>query len=408
MRYATPFIVLLLAAVLSGPCAAQTPAGQYRAAARILDGHTDGFSLDNSPQGIAALKEAWAAIAQAAVQVLSEHPQATPQEIETSMRALLRSNDDGKGEEPPGCCDVVALGPHLYLIAQANAEIGTVFIVGLRNGKPAALWTIHDAGVQAADPRGLIGAWQAERASDGCRAKKSGHPPGTCGPLFAGISALPADSAGRRRFYVSALYAQGMGMTAAGQTSVWRWEGDAARLLWIDGYDVMLDQQTGASYADGILSIGTKEEFRTFYSCGGCDGRQLTQRLRVTDDAVVNLGKRPSTEETRYLDLLDELFWRLARGKPAADMANRQVLHAMKPLMPKGCFHASKNDYNCGVGMFMDASVKHGGTRSRVCFFADGLGRPYEFTIQSAHGQPRRILSVRATGKPGSGTCPKQ
>ncbi len=90
----------------------------------------------------------------------------------------------------------------------------------------------------------------------------------------------------------------------------------------------MIDQKTGDRFANGIFTIGQKEDFRTFYSCGMCNGRQIQHRLRLTPTGIEDLGKR-SLSPT--LDLVDELLWRLGHNRSTSDIASAQVAKLPKP-----------------------------------------------------------------------------
>lgn len=382
---------------------AQGPVQDYRDATQVFRAHTRGdFFQDDSHAAVDALDRMWAASALAVIRVLSMKPEATANEIDAALCELPSSVGDC-GEKEGAQSAVVALGPHLFLASQFSGEAGTVFIVGLRSGKPTLLWSINSADRQKIDSRNLLSAWRADRAGEGCRTEHLGYAPGTCGPLYAGIGILSSDAAGRTRFYVDAGYAQIMGATVGKQTSVWLWDGDSAHLLWIDQHDFMIDQKIGTAYSDGVLTIGEKDEFRSFNGCGSCEARQMVRRLKITSTGIEDLGKTSTTPE---LDLIDELFWRLANNRPTTDIAAPEVSHLLRPQVL-----AAKEDSKkiapdwFSVGMLDDISIKHDGDVERVCFTADEIGRLY-FTVENQLGKQPKLIEVKQPSG-DFGECPK-
>ena len=173
-----------------------------------------------------------------------------------------------------------------------------------------------------------------------------------------------------------------MGATIGKQTSVWRWEGDTARLQWIDWYDFMIDQKIGTEYADGMLTVGEKDEFHSFFGCGSCEARQMVRRLRITSTGVEDLGKLSMTPE---LDLVDELFWRLANNRSTADIAAPQVSRLLRRQILAEKAESKKIAPNYfSTGMLMDISIKQEGDLKHLCFTVDGdIGRLY-FTLPNS------------------------
>lgn len=292
-------VFLLLAAsstvALLAQSSQQTPVQRYRNAERIFKSHIedDFFLHDDSAAAIDALATMWAASEDAVVRALAERREAAT-DIEVTLCGLWASS--GKcGEQDDAREDVISLGSNLFLVSISTGETGTVFIVGLRRGTPSLLWSISTRTPQERDPLGLLAAWSADRAGESCRTKNSGHELETCGPLYASVGTLPSDAEGRPRFYVDAGYAQAAGATIGKQTSVWRWDGDKARLLWIDLHAVMVEQSLGIEFANGVLTVGEKEQFRSFFACGSCEARQVAHRLEITPTTVQDLGTFSTT-----------------------------------------------------------------------------------------------------------------
>jgi len=86
----------------------------------------------------------WRASADAVVNLLVEQPGATTQQISLVLCKLDGPSADCKDGNGPAP-DVIQLGPQLFAAALFSGEVGTVFIVGPRKGKPTLLWSIEDA-----------------------------------------------------------------------------------------------------------------------------------------------------------------------------------------------------------------------------------------------------------------------
>lgn len=83
-----------------------------------------------------------------------------------------------------------------------------------------------------------------------------------------------------------------MGALFLNQTSIWRWDGDHAELLWIDAYNLSAGgEESDILYRNGELSILEKRFPRTFSSCNGCFEPTTLHRLRITPDFIEDLGK---------------------------------------------------------------------------------------------------------------------
>ncbi len=395
----------------SSTAGAANPIDRYRAAEKTLAAHTKEYDFlhDDSPAAIAALKAMWAASADAVIEQLASNPKTSATDIDRTVCQLepeaYRCNIQGPvaPEDVVTSSDVIQLGAESFAVSQFNGEVGTVFIVGPREGKPALLWSISSTLPQSLDRQGIIGAWRVERAGGACRDKGTKFKPGQCGPLYASLGVLPADAEGRPRFYINGGYAQMMGATIGEQATVWRWNGVAAELLWEDWYDFMIDQAHGSKFKDGILTFEAKEDFRTFFGCGSCEARQMQRRLRVTPGGIEDLGKVSLRPE---LDLIDELFWRLARGQSTADIASPQVAMLLKPQIADAKRESRKIARNwLSVGMLGDVAHERTGDLDRVCFTADDIGR-ITFTIQENQGKP--FYLSHAEEPPGNyGDCAK-
>ena len=373
---ASGWLFVLWALLAGGAACAQGAAERYRAAETVLKAHTGEYDIlnDDSREARNALGAMWRSAGEAVAEVLDGNAKATAKEIDEALcREKVQAGECDEQIRPEH--DALPLGHALYAVAVGTRTGGTVLVLGPKDGKYQQLWTLSKATVgRGQDAQDLVGAWRAERTGMACRADGSGHKPGSCGPLYADLGLLPPDAQGRARFYIDAGYEQEIGLTIGKQTSVWRWDGDHAELLWIDWYDVMIDQENGTSFDQekGTLHIGQKGEFRTMFSCGSCIDRPLDERLLLTKDGVLNLGVRSLVPE---LDRIDDLFWRMARRKSTKGVASAQVVAALR-----GEIRAAKRESNTidpawfSVGMIGASTVTMTPAGAKVCVEADEAG----------------------------------
>jgi hypothetical protein len=233
--------------------------------------------------------------------------------------------------------------------------------------------------MQGKDPSGFLRAWQSARAADACRDKEPKGTYGTCGPLNANVGTLPNEASGAARFYINASYSKDMGALFLDQTSIWRWNGDHAELLWIGAYNLSADgEESDILYRNGELSILEKRFPRTFGSCNSCFEPTTLHRLRITPDSIEDLGK---TSRVPELDLIDELFWRIAHNQPTSSIATPQVVTTLRqPILEAKASWEKIDPKTFYIGMLVDWSVIPTPNGSKVCFTADELGR-FTFTL---------------------------
>jgi hypothetical protein len=363
----------------------QTPEQDYAKAYTLLRSHTGKYDLfhDGSPEAITATQQMWSAVADFISEQRKRDPTISVASLNHSLCLLtvehlppeaIQENATQQCEERQGDAnEVVDLGQHLLLVAPSVGESGTVFLLGEHDGKGVVVWSIVNAGPQQLDPDGLIGAWKAERAGSTCREKTDPNKWGSCGPLYANVGKLPPDEKGHPRFYVDAGYEQGMGATIDKQTSIWRWDGDRAELLWIGSYDFMIDQGNGTSFDEdkGVLMIGQKGDFRTMYDCGQCIERPMEQRVLITKDGVEDLGVRSLVPE---MDAIDEFLWRLLHRFPTAGIASAQASQLLRSQVVQATRESRKIDKTFySVGMVSDVT-RLTKTGAEVCIDSDDLG----------------------------------
>jgi hypothetical protein len=361
-----------------------TPEARYDAAMAELKRHCDdfcGWGLGKDPAEVKALDALWNATQDWAVAFLDNHPGVTAEKLQTEF--LNRHREGHESVEPS---DVVLLAPDLYAFATQWGETGNVFVVGKREDHWAVVWDIAKA--ETGNFPTLKG-WRSTAAQTACRDKSS-----NCGPFYGTAFALKPDRQGRVRFGVRAIYAQMAGATVGGQVSFWRWDGAKGEPLLAGTFAVMADD-AGDTFAPEKVTIRTKHDFKTFYGCGGCVGRQLDWTFRVLPDRIVDEGKKPVVPE---LDAVDELLFRIAHRKPAADLAGPGVIATLtKQIEP------AKGD-DGGFGMEMDRKIRHSANGSTVCLLVDGLPMN-TFVLERRQGR-FFITDARKTRANSRGTCP--
>lgn len=378
-RHHYGLLVLLTLSCLSSFAVGQQAGQQYKIAQAILKAHTseDGILNDDSRVAHDALVQMYSSAGQALIDLLTSDPTASPLQIDAELCK--------QGVAAAGCeqsfapqHDIIRIGKDLYVFAVATETGGTVLVIGRQGGQFAQLWTLAAASVtRQQDPKDLIGAWLPDRTGIVCRNGGSPHNPGSCGPLYSELGLLPPDAEGRPRFYIDAGYEQLMGATIGKQTSIWRWDGDHAELLWINFYDFMIDQAAGTTFDNdkGTLHIGEKSEFKTMSSCGSCIDRPLDHSVLVTKSGIEDLGVRSFAPE---LDRVDDLFDRLQTRRSTIGIAAPQVISFLK----RGVVQAERNSKKIdpkwfSVGMIGSSSVKLTGSGATVCLEPDELGTLY-------------------------------
>jgi hypothetical protein len=393
--------LILLLASLPATSLAQAPAERYLKAEQLWLSHRpDGMTWDDdSPEAKAAIETMWDAVIDAANDYLVAHPAATPHQVESALTVIKPLVDPRTEVE----LNVTALKlqPELFAISFSNYTASIVFVLQPQPGK-RQVWRIDQATMQRKDPSGFLRAWQSARAADACRDKEPKAAYGTCGPLNANVGALPNEASGAPRFYINASYSKDMGALFLDQTSVWRWNGDHAELLWIGAYNLSADgEESDILYRNGKLSILEKRFQRTFGSCNSCFEPTTLHRLRITSDSIEDLGE---TSRAPELDLIDELFWRIAHNQSTSSIAIPQVVASLREPVLEAVANSKKIDPTfIYVGMLADWSVVPTSNGSSVCFTSDDLGR-LTFTLR---GNPPHALitTVKQAGN-DSHPCP--
>jgi len=354
----------------------------YADARRAADLHSDGFHLDTTPEGHEALEHRWSAAAEWVSAVLNAHPDASAEELAT----MILNADNAMEAEP--------LDADSWLVVTGLGDFGAFTVVKKFDGKYRPVWlSWRDGAANTKFP--TLAAWSAEAARSDCRDNEHA----VCGPVSGRAALLPADASGHARFYVEATYAQQMGETVGGQTSIWSWDGQSIAPLAVNDYLYMLDQTQVARFDGTNLRIREKQDFKTFSSCGACLGRQVDQVIRIAPDGVHDMGRASVTPE---LDLIDAAFDRLHRGQPVEGLASPQAVKAMESIL-RNTSEPGENPRDFSLGMLMINKMRHVGPDAEVCFQADTTDA-YIFTLKRA-GTRLTIAKVRLDPGKGDAHC---
>ena len=360
-------IALIVVCMISATAIEQNRA-EYDSAKAILEKHRESaFRMDGSPAAKKALNDEWDFLASYSATFLDSHPL-------SMLKAALNNLDHDMDSQ------IVQLQAGLVLVAVRQNEEGTVFLLSNKGSTYRRVWTIAEAHAQTDVQRNLLAAWRVASSGNDCLDKKPTPAPGACGPLYAQIGALSPDKKGRARFYVDAGYEQEMGATIRMQTSVWAWDGTAAELLYIDFHYSMIDANQGTRVAGDKLIVVKKDEFKSFFACGACEGRQLEERLRVGPDGTTKLGTVSLYPD---LDRIDNLRYRIAKERPTASLASNQVVERLRPIIAEPKQESAKIEKDWfSVGMLADWATHTSKGEKQVCFVADDIGR-LDFTMKA-------------------------
>jgi len=334
------------------------------------------------------LQDQWQSIGEWISAYLDSHPIRSISQLDDAVHAL----------DPSLAASAVRLEPQTYAVGVQEGERGTVFVIKHYRGGFSVAWNLSEAYKSSQEP--LLAAWSAEGAQATCWSQKSEANWGACGPLYPRLHRLPSSSAGSSRFLVDAGYA-GNGGTIGGQLSIWEWDGAAARSLFVGAYVFMIDQSVGTRVDGRVIRVRTKEDWRTFFSCGSCEGRQMEWTIRVGPDGVEDLGKKAVTPE---LDWVDELLYRMDLGQPTYDLALPEVTAIVKQLVfdtdsadqTEDAYLPAKDKARFSGGMISNWSVRRGQNHTTLCFSADEID-PIIFRIKPGSSGPF-FMSARPAG----------
>ena len=359
----------------------QTTMDAQAALARTAE-HTaqdDGFFLDDKPGSPAVLEAQWAAVRKWSEAWLEQNAKADPGRIVEAAKEALGLEFSAS-----------RLSEGATLVTASNDAIGTAFVLKrTQAGQYALAWALDEPSTWGNGGPAALQAWRSDHASFGCRNRHSsnGHSSndwGQCGPLAPSFVRLADEVNGTRRFAIVGGYSQEAGATEAFQISIWRWDGHHAEPLLAHTFAQMVDEATIADVERNRVLIHEKGELRAMFACGGCSGRQMETSIELPPTGA-RLGATRSL--VGELDLVDALYDRLLRSQPADDLATREVIKQIEPIVETVRDDARKSKAEPSLGM-LDAwksTSKDGDTV--LCLSADYAPSPQLFTIAKRAGR---------------------
>jgi hypothetical protein len=321
----------------------------YVEISKKLRPYCDGFFIKGVPEAAMLLDQKWSLEAEWVIAFLNDHPGATVQQIESAIHSLHVNGS------------ATALGENLYGVSIQEGEIGNVFLVASDGKRFRLVWNAKDAMLSLGKKGNFLRPWSAKAAMNDCRKNASENDWLSCGPLYGGFRRLPDDKMKRYRFYLKGAYAEYAGMNAAAQLSIWSWDGSVLRPQFTGTYTYYIDQSVGTRLERDMLKIRVREQYRTFHTCCNDEGRPMDWNLRLTSTGVEDRGKTPVFSE---LEIIDELFYRIARMLSADDLASSEAqsqAHHLIRQQPKE--HGLPN-----FGSLMTTTSKSAGDVDQILF----------------------------------------
>lgn len=335
----------------------------YAAVSAKLEKHlVEGASIDDDPESPKLLALQWSLAGEWVAAWLNEHPHAGPEGVKAAITELA----------PSSTPQYLALNTGTFLVVSPS-PVGNVFIVSKSGDDYRLAWSTAQPQETSGKSAEVLAAWRPENARSGDRGPywAASGSAGSIVPLRLGL--LPVDAEGHARFYIEGIYAQMAGGTVGAQTSLWVWNGVTARPQLTRDYAVMVDQKVGARMEGDLFKVQQKKFFRSFFSCGGCEGRQTDWIVRMTPDGMEELGEKSAVPE---LDAVDELFYRVINEKSASDMAAPAAVKAAKAVVECARGDESAEDWKKfpSLGMMGDWSVTKNKNGEDLCLELDDGG----------------------------------
>jgi hypothetical protein len=356
---------------------AASPEARYDAAIKVLSTCQYCFDIRDTPEDLRALGEAWTATQDWTLAYLNAHPEG---DVGALNAVLLNAHSDYK--KISAAPDYVTpLAPDLFGFGVGYNEIGNVFLVAKQNGRFRVVWDIRNLSASDVEKFPILRSWLVESARGFCRSKTTEGMWDRCSPIHGTFELLPPDSHGHIRFFLDSTYAQAAGETVGGQISIWSWDGKAAMPLFAKSYTYVLEN-AGGGFNDGLLKIQAKDEFKSYYSCGTCLGRQMDWTIRIDRDRVVDLGMKPVFPE---LDTVDALFYRLEKRRPAGDLIDPRAMAKLAPLLEPAQDH-TVNPPDMGLNMIDYGAVRREKGHTLACVIIDELDSKLVFTVEKRKG----------------------
>jgi hypothetical protein len=334
-----------------------------------MERHSDGFAIDASPEAFVLLDREWSLQAAWVTAYLEDHPSATAKQIEGSVSSLGADLQ----------CTAILLAPGLYGIAIQKGEVGNVFVIAGNHKHPRVVWNAKDLKPGTTRNSKLLAAWSAQAAKGECRNQLKSEDWLNCGPLYGRFGSLPDDDKGRRRFFLDGSYAAAAGLSVGAQLSVWVLDGTEPRPEFVGAYSYYIDRAVGTRLEGDLLRIRVREQYRTFSTCCDDEGRPMDWSLKLTPTGVEDLGYSPVSSP---LEMVDEVFYRTAKGMPADDIAAPQVVAQARALMRR----MPKKNGLPAMGVLMPPYPNFVGDAAEVCVDFEDHG--LALSITQVNGKP--------------------
>lgn len=355
---------IALCAVLLGAAAAPDTSA-YRTTATALAGRSNGAHLDGKPGAKAVLSDYWVQVRDWCGQWLAANPAGSSDQMTAAAKQL----------DPDLAVRLVRLDRDDALVSASNGGLGTVVIMKRTGARYNTAWTIEGSTV----PPGLPEASTSRSwSSDDDR------------PLYAtAIGRLDPLRSGVQRFYVNGYYAREIGATGGNQLSVWTWDGKTAIPLLIHTYVNMADQD-GPRVKANVIRIAAKGAFKQMAACGACVGREM--RITVRSDPAD--GAPTVTERSRVpeLDLVDQLYDRLANGRSVADLATAKASRALRAEVKT--LVTGHKDRRWLLGLIDAWTLRQGRGRETLCLSTDNSAHAFDLARESGRLMVTRVRDV--------------
>jgi hypothetical protein len=260
-----------------------------------------------------------------------------------------------------------------HAVSVSYPRMGTFFIVARDASGYQVRWSVKDVAEKHYPSKDELGYWAYADFAYGD------------GPLVGRVNFLPPSFTGNPRFYVNAFAASKIGGTSPRQISIWEWNGKEALPLLIKTYSASFD--TGSvRLQNDLLLIPTKDNYKTFFSCGGCPEAKVLWTIRVSPAGIEDLGKKHVVPE---LQAVDELWYRLINNLSATGIASKKVIARTKQLIQTMKAEATEPTDYTSLSMLGSWKIIKQGTRERLCFSADNLiCKRLLFDIRPGGGNP--------------------
>ena len=312
---------------------------------------------------------------------MEDHPSATAKQIERSV------SDLGVNLQ----CNATLLAQGLYGIAIQKGEVGNVFVIAENHKHHRLVWNAKDLKPGTTRNSKLLAAWSARAAKGQCRNKLKDEDWLNCGPLYGRFGILPDDDKGRRRFFLDGSYAEVAGLSVAAQLSVWMLDGAEPRPEFVGTYSYYIDQPVGTRLEGELVRVRVREQYRTFSTCCDDEGRPMDWNLKLTPTGVEDLGYSPVPSP---LEIVDEVFYRTAKGIPADDIAAPQVVAQARALVRR----MPKENGVPAMGVLMPPYPNFVGDVAEVCVDLEGYG--LALSIARVNGKPHLAAMRQRTHCP--------